>query len=234
MNALFFSLVFSLFSTFACCELYLKDRLVQGNPGDYLVIAQGKNTIFFQILEKTTFRITVEEITTPNTFLSGKNKDWEGWRTQGAPQHTSWFHYPIGLPEGRMESFFNVDKRKWVKPGEQDSFLNTLLNLPFYPLSRDYRRKIGHKIPAGMEDTRPLWEPPLVFEGNTIQGVHFNAYYTAWPEDGSFLSGKTIEIYLPDEASGYPVYFPYWLQIKGVIGQAKVRVIDSGRLTLPK
>ena len=33
----------------------------------------------------------------------------------------------------------------------------------------------------------------------------------------------------------YPSYFPYWLQVNGVAGKAKIRIIDSGsNLKSPK
>jgi hypothetical protein len=41
-------------------------------------------------------------------------------------------------------------------------------------------------------------------------------------------SGKSIEVYVPHENNKYPSYFPYWLQISGLISNAKVRIIDSG------
>ena len=51
---------------------------------------------------------------------------------------------------------------------------------------------------------------------------------------GADLSNKTIEIYLPRNSQIYPTYFPYWLQVNGVAGKAKIRIIDSGsRLKSP-
>ena len=37
-----------------------------------------------------------------------------------------------------------------------------------------------------------------------------------------------IEVYVPHESNKYPAYFPYWLQISGMVGKAKVRIVDSG------
>lgn len=230
MNRCFFSLIFSLLLPFlGIAEIYLKDRLVQGDAGNYLVIAQGKNTIFFHILEKSPVRITLEEITIPTTFLCDWQGKWKTWRAKGAPGHTSWLHYPITLPQGTLENFYNVDKRHWVKPGGQSAFLTTLLHLPFFSVPQTQRRKIGRSVAGGAPDTRPLWQPPLVYEGQTVKGLPFDAFFAKWPQDDSPLSEKTIEIYLPEASASYPSYFPYWLQIQGVIGQAKLRVIDSGK-----
>ena len=46
---------------------------------------------------------------------------------------------------------------------------------------------------------RPLWQPRMVIDGKPIQGVLFDAWKTDWPRDGSDLSNKTIEVYLPSK-----------------------------------
>jgi hypothetical protein len=65
-------------------------------------------------------------------------------------------------------------------------------------------------------------------DGNNIPAVPFEAWQTHWPKDGTDLSGKSIEVYVPQENDKYPSYFPYWLQISGMVGNAKVRIVDSG------
>ena len=68
----------------------------------------------------------------------------------------------------------------------------------------------------------------MIVEGQVVPGVEFNAWRTRWIKDDSELSGKVIDIYLPKDADKHLSYFPYWLQISGVVGKAKVRIIDSG------
>ncbi len=89
-----------------------------------------------------------------------------------------------------------------------------------------YRRRVGGGT-ANRIDNRPFWQPRLIVEGTEITGVTFDAWRGRWPKDDSELSNKTIEVYLPSKESGYPCYF-HWLQVSGLVGKARVRIVDSG------
>lgn len=210
-------------------ELYLTSNFEQAQKGDYVIVSQGKNLTLFHILAKVQNKVTIEEITIPGTFASSIIS-WTDWLFQGAPRNTSWIHYQIDLNNGMLSPYFSFTKGGWFKHAEGESFLQTLLQLKFYPLPDTHRKKIGHH-PRAAEDKRKIWQPPLTVNGVKMDAA-FNAYYTYWPEDGTFLSGKEIEIYLPVDSAAYPSYFPYWLQIKGVVGPAKARIVDSGKNAL--
>ena len=131
--------------------------------------------------------------------------------------------YAVDVPSGKMLHYFNYDKNQWYNIPEADNFLSKLLTLQLHEIPPSERKKIG----AGKN--RQYWQPQLIFEGKAVQDVSFNAYRTRWPKDGSELSERTILIYLPENHTSYPTYFPYWLQIYGAIGKANVRIIDSGK-----
>ncbi len=205
----------------------LKERLKQGAPGDYIVTAIDHTYTVLLIRDKSDERMAFEEITIPSQRIP---KPWQGWRNwveNGAPGHTSWVLYPIQLPAGEMGQTYSYSQRAWCQSGA-DNFLSTLLNLNMKRIPKKDRRRVG----AG--DTGRPWVPQVTYEGQVVQDVVFEAWRTYWPKDGGDLSGKALTVYLPKDDKRYPAYFPYWLEIHGMIGKAKIRIIDSGRnLTSP-
>jgi hypothetical protein len=178
------------------------------------------------IYDKTPSMITIEEIVVPENRRPSL-ANWKEWVTQGAPGNTSWVMYEIDLMTGQMGRYYSFTKRNWFQIPDSDNFLSKLLNLKLTPIPDRMRKRVGSKCSG--PDMRPLWHPRMIVDGKVINGVEFGAWRTDWPKDGSDLSNKTIEIYLPSASSHYPAYFPYWLQINGVAGKAKIRIIDSGR-----
>lgn len=213
--------------------LLLRDNLQQAKPGDYLVMSSNKTYTLMHMRSKQGNILTIEEIAVPEKrYPSGMN--WKEWVQQQAPGNTSWVMYDIDLQTGQMLRYYSFTKQGWFEIAEADNFLSKLLNLKWHRIPLDARKKVGPK-PFSGPDFRPLWQPRMVVEGRLIKGVPFEAWQTKWPRDNSDLSGKTIEIYLPQDNQCYPSYFPYWLQINGVIGKAKIRLIDSGNgLKSPK
>lgn len=209
-------------------EIFLRDNLMKARPGDYIVTAQGNNYTLLLIREKGADTLVIEEITVPNERFPRAVPTWRQWVEEGAPGNTAWVIYEIAPASGQMYEFFSYTKNGWCDVPSAENFLGTLLNLRLARLDSSARRRVGPMPREGNGDKRPFWNPKLVVEGRTIPGVAFHAWKTRWPKDGSELSGKTIEVYLPQEGDKYPSYFPYWLQIGGAIGKAKVRIIDSG------
>jgi hypothetical protein len=211
-------------------ELFLRENLQRAQPGDYIVISSSKTQTLMHIYAKQDQILTVEEIAIPeNKRLS--NVSWKEWVRQGAPKNTSWVMFDIDLTNGQMIRYYSFTKKNWFNIPDADNFLSKLLNLKFIKIPDSARKRIGSK-PLGL---RPFWQPRMVVEGQSIKDVLFDAWRTKWPRDGSDLSDKTIEVYLPRDSQRYPAYFPYWLQINGVIGKAKIRIIDSGsQLQSPK
>lgn len=207
-------------------ELILRNNLQRAQPGDYIVISANKTQTLFLIYAKRNPILTIEEIAVPESKRS-PNISWKEWISQGAPGNTSWVRYDIDLQTGQMLRYYSFTKRNWFEIPDADNFLSKLLNLKFTHIPDSARKRIGPKSSSGPE-MRPLWQPRMIIEGQPIRGVTFDAWRTRWPRDGSDLSGKAIEVYLPCDSQRYPAYFPYWLQINGAIGKAKIRIIDSG------
>lgn len=213
--------------------LVLRENLKRAQPGDYLVISSSKTDTLMHIYDKQGNILTIEEIAVPQGRHSNKIS-WKEWVRQNAPGNTSWVMYEIDLQTGQMLRYYSFSKNGWFEIPEADNFLSKLLNLKLTQIPLEARKRVGPKPNSG-PDWRPLWQPRMIAEGRPINNVQFDAWRTKWPRDGSELSGKIIEIYLPQDSQRYPSYFPYWLQINGVVGKAKIRMIDSGsNLQSPK
>jgi hypothetical protein len=213
--------------------LLLRENLQRAVPGDYLVISSNKTDTLMHIYDKQNHILTIEEIAIPNC-RKPESLSWKNWLEQNAPGNTSWVMYDINLHTGRMLRYYSFSKNGWFEISDSENFLSTLLNLKLTPIPQEARKRVGPKPKSG-PDWRSLWQPRMVVNGSVIKDVRFNAWQTRWPKDNSELAGKTIEIYLHLESQRYPAYFPYWLQVNGVVGKAKIRIIDSGtQLRSPK
>jgi len=223
---LFFTLLMVCSQLVSAQSLYLKDNLQRAKPGDYIVITANKTNTLMHIYARQGQFLIIEEIAAPMSRKAG-HMDWHNWVKNNAPGHNSWVMYEIDLNSGRMQRYYSFSKCGWFEIPEVDNFLSKLLNLRLDYIPEKERKKVGLKIFAESEEAR-LWQPNLVVEGQVIRGVKFDAWRTRWPKDGSDLSGKVIEMYLPQDNQFYPAYFPYWLQIQNAIGKSRVRIIDSG------
>jgi hypothetical protein len=207
-------------------ELTLKNKLAEAPLNSYVVLEQNKTYTFLHIYDKTPTSIVIEEISLPG---SCKSQPWRTWFESGAVGHTSWTRSRINLVTGHFEESYSLSKGNWIDTSSGDTFMATLLNLPFTAVLPEDRRKIGLPPGYGKRDMRPFWNPRLVVEGYIIPGVPFTAWKARWPGDGSELSYKIIELYLPENPSpDYPSFFPYWFEVEGKLGSAKLRVVDSG------
>ncbi len=209
-------------------QLYLRDNLNKAKKGDYIVTSQSKSFTLLHIYDKQDNNLTIEEISVPSNKLCLQEGSWKQWIGFGAPNHTSWVMFSIDLPTGQIKKFFTFSQERWHEMSQADNFLSTLLNLRLEKIPLDDRKRVGHIPNDGRPDRRSHWQPRMTFEGKTYNDVSFDAWRTRWPKDNSELSGRVIEIYTPEDNDLYPAYFPYWLQISGIIGKAKVRIIDSG------
>lgn len=207
-------------------NLLLRENLAYAQKGDFIVIAQGKTLNLLHIYAKSQNEITLEEISIPSSKVPKKDFSWKLWVQNGAVDCCSRVVYGINTMTGQMNYFYTLKQGQWYELSPQSNFMPSLLNLSFNYVPPSQRRRIGINFTA--EGGRTLWQPKMIVDGFTIEGVRFDAWRATWPKDGSDLSGKTIEVYLPEQGTGYPAYFPYWLQISGVVGNAKIRIVDSG------
>lgn len=210
-------------------SLQLRENLKSAKSGDFLVTAQGKNYTVLIIKDSSGDNLSIEEITVPSARISTKTPfSWRNWISNGADGNTCWILYNINLSSGTIQQAFSYSRNEWINVPQSQSFLSTLLNLRLEPIPNQERKRVGPPPSSDSPDRRPLWQPPLIVDGQTIAGVSFDGWRTRWPKDGGELSGKLIEVYLPTDKTKYPAYFPYWLQVTGMIGKAKVRIVDSG------
>jgi hypothetical protein len=207
----------------------LKTNLDKAKTGDYLVTNQYKNYTLLLVKGRENNTLMIEEITIPAASVSKeKGFSWKQWVQNGCLANTARVVYYIDLQTGTVKQTFSISKNEWINISQSQSYLTTLLNLKLTKIKDIDRKRIGPAPSSDSIDRRKIWNPPLIVEGQTIAGVPFDAWRTHWPKDGSELSGKTIEIFLPKDSDKYPSYFPYWLQISGIIGKAKIRIVDSG------
>lgn len=219
-------LIFGFCSSLQAQQLVLRNNLRNAQPGDYLVIASGKTHTLMHMYAKQNDILTIEEIAIPESQCS-QGLNWKEWVSINAPGNTSWVMYDIDLNTGKMVRYYSFTKKNWYEIPDADNFLSKLLNLKLTKIPESDRKRIGRKPTSGPE-WRPFWQPRMIVDGRPVQGVLFDAWRTNWPKDGSELSNKTIEIYLPNNTQNYPSYFPYWLQVNGAVGKAKIRIVDSG------
>lgn len=208
--------------------LHLIDNLRKAQPGDFIVSAQNKNYSVLHIWSKNQNTMAIEEISISAAKVPRKNFSWRAWVAQGAPHNSSWIIYVIDLQNGQPLETYALTRQGWVPVSHRENMLSTLFHLQLASIPLPQRKRVGAGLPFTPRQQRALWQPTLVFDGNTIEGIHFDGWKTQWPKDGSELSGMMIEAYLPEAGSGYPSYFPYWLQISGAIGCAKIRIVDTG------
>ena len=203
-------------------DLSLKDNLVNATPGDYVVTSRGQNYTVWHVYGSDNKFLKIEEITVPQTNIKLEGFSWRTWVENGAQGNSSWIVYNIDIRSGDIQDIYSYTTRNWMTLSEGDNLLSVLLNLPFKKVSFDDRKRVGGRRSI-------IWNPPMYMNGRFIQEVQFDAWKAVWPKDGSDLSGKTVEVYLPQDNKTYPAYLPYWLEISGMVGKAKVRIVDSGR-----
>jgi len=238
-----FKFYFTTFFIFLCSFLQaenraiLKENFSKAKPGDFIVTSQSKMFTVLHIKEKTNDGLVLEEITAPGNKIPRNKYTWRKWVENNAPGNTSWVIYRLNTSTGSIDSSYSYTKKTWFKLNDADNFMSKLLNMRFYHVPDSERKRVGPKgggSPA-LREARSMWQPKMIVDGQVISGVSFEAWKARWPKDGSDLAGKSIEVYLPEQSDLYPSYFPYWLQISGMIGKAKIRIIESGgNLISPK
>lgn len=210
-------------------EMALRNNLRRAKPGDFVVTLQQKNYTLLLVRSYFGDDIGIEEITVPVNLIPKGNFSWRSWVQQGASCHTAWIYYRVNIPSGTIQQAYSFSRHEWISIPQWQNFMTTLLNLPLYPISERDRKRVGPPPSGDTPDRRPIWQPKMVVDGQEIAGVAFEAWRTRWPKDGSELSGKAIEIYLPKDSERYPSYFPFCLQVSGMVGKGKVRIVDAGK-----
>jgi len=200
----------------------LKDKLVKGNPGDYVVTEQMGTYTILVIRSISDHHILLEEIDAPKLNLDPQPASWKEWIAQEAPGHTAWVSYLIDLEKNKLLESYSHARSAWLYAEDPNNFLSRLMTLSLEKTPEDKRKRIGPP-PMGDEDHRALWMPSVVFEGKKMDRPSITSWTTRWPSDNSVIADCEIEVYF----SGFA--FPYWIEIKSPHYKAAIRTIDSGR-----
>jgi hypothetical protein len=224
---LFFVICYCLSLFFARCEAkILGDDFAKAQAGDFAVLAYQKQFTLFLVKEKREDALYLEEISAPQGVLKEYQGKWQEWLNTQAPGHISWTISKMDPKTFKILSIFCPEDNSYKLPDETLTFLPTLLALELNDISTDDRKRSGPAPMAGELDFRKLWYPQIFYDGKQIHPL-IEVKRVFWPNDGSDLSGKTIDLYIP-QADAIE-YFPYWVEIVAKFGKVKVRVIDSGR-----
>ncbi len=200
----------------------LKEKLASGNPGDYVVTLQSKMYTVLLIREISEMAITLEEISIPAADILDSKMSWKNWIEKKAPGHTSWSSYTIDFKTSTMLESYSYSKETWLYANDPHNFLANLLSLSLKKTPEDRRKRIGPSPNLGEDDYRKLWNPPVVFEGKTLEKAPVSVWTARWPKDGTLISDCDVELYFGD----FP--FPYWIEIKSPHYSVAIRSIDSG------
>jgi hypothetical protein len=133
--------------------------------------------------------------------------------------------YRVDIANGSLQ----ILQDNMLLPPKGNALLSTLINLELKKVQEGERKRVGLVVfGSGPTETRPVWQPKMVYNGQEVKNARFDAYKAKWPNDHTEMAGKWIEIYLPEEGSPFPSYFPYFMQITGLVAKAKLHVVDSG------
>lgn len=204
------------------------NRLKKAQTGDFVVYEEGKSIHLLAIHEMNREYALFEEIVAPKqlTIKDKKWVNWTEWALNKAPGHTSWTLIEIDLERLEITECFSFTKNCWLSLSSSESILHHLLSLNLKSIHPDQRKKIGQSISEG-PDLSKTWHPPIIIEGKVVPRAETLAYSAKWPDDGSLLASKAIELYFYDKTPSFP--FPHWLQITDDSKASfKLRGIDTG------
>lgn len=207
----------------------LYENFLKTEPGDFIVVSQNKAFTLLMIYAKEGSVFTVEEATIPSNRTSSHFVSWRNWYEEGAPGATCWVRYQFDINSNQITEAYSFTQRGRVTLSKSDNILTQLIHLDFRPIPLSERKRAGQATLLNIGDRRPIWQPRLIVDGRQIEGAFFDGWKACWPRDNSDLSGKVMEVYLPSNQDLAPSYFPYCLEIQGMLGSAKIRVIDSGK-----
>ena len=230
MKTFFYTIAFSLFICGTCYpanNLSLLDNLNSADIGEYVVVAHSKTRFLFHIHSYDAENIYTEEVTAPAS--RSPKSEWREWIQNDAPHAMSWVIYAIDRKTGSITRCYSFLRHGWLDVSGADAFLSTLLTLDYTPVPEENLRRIGPPPTEGGHDDRALWKPRMIVDGTVVKGVDFEVWHSIWPSDGTELSNKDFEIYLPKDNDTYPAYFPSYITIRDSMGKATARVIDSGK-----
>ena len=213
-------IILSIFALSIANAFSLKDKMIKGQPGDYIVTTQGNMISVLLIRSISEKALQLEEISIPKVILP--KMGWKEWIEKNAPGHTSWIAYEIDLKDNRLIECYSHSRREWLFVDDPNHFLTKLLTLNLKRTPENARKRIGPATADEEFDHRAFWSPPVVVEGKKIEKPAITPWSGKWPSDGSEIAGSEVELYFGTSP------FPYWIDIKTPHYQASIRTLDSG------
>ncbi|MBP9842126.1 MAG: hypothetical protein KBC64_06870 [Simkaniaceae bacterium] len=207
---------FLLFLTTTLFAATIKDSLIKGEPGDFIVFEQSKIATLVSIHSLTDTHLILEEISIPSHL---KPKDWAVFVKNKGKEATSHLLYEIDLSSDEITECYSVTKKTFLPP---PSFFYELLKLPLFITKEP--KKIGPPPPPESIDRRALWAPPLIVEGVKKRASSFSTFTCHFPNDGGELSGKPITLYFVPH---FP--FPIYLEVNDPHYTFKLFSINMGK-----
>lgn len=233
LRALFAFFLIALSPLSAKEELAGKQLLAElgasAKPGQYMVLSLNRHYNFLKIIGLDAQKLVLEEIAISWSKRDRQKEDWKQWRQRGAPGNHLWLETTIDLQTGEILSTYSHTHQSLVSSEKRENFFSTLLTLKAQKIPQERRRKLGPAPKIDSKDTRPLWQPKLVFEGKELQSASFEAFEAQWPKDRSELSGKRLFFYLPQRTSA-PAFLPHFIEVSALAANSVVQAVDSGNL----
>lgn len=221
--------VITIFSISLLSGFTVKDKIMNGTPGDYVVTEQGGTSCVLIIRSLTSTHLILEEIDVPSIHRKSSDGSWKEWIAQEAPGHTAWISYIIDLKANQLRECYSYTQGVWLPTKDPHHFLPRLLSLSLQKTTHDQRKRVGAPPQQGEEDRRSIWNPTVVVEGKKLDKASITAWKTKWPSDGSLIAGCEIELYFSSQP------FPVWIEVRSPHYKASVRAIDSGQaMSSPK
>lgn len=209
----------------------LKEQVVQGKAGDFVVMQQEGHYTLLLIRSLSQDTLLLEEVAVPAKQIDLEKIVWQDWLSQKAPGHTSWSLYEIDIKLGKLREGFSWSQNGWLGFNSSEHVLSRLLLLPLSPIPSSERKKIGGGG-SNEEDHRALWNPPVIFQGKRMKGSFCTALKAVWPTDDSLLSSIPFTFYFSESYPKFP--FPIWLEAHTPHYTFKLRSVDFGSsLTSP-
>ncbi|MDX8430435.1 MAG: hypothetical protein SNF33_01310 [Candidatus Algichlamydia australiensis] len=212
-------LILPLFLAIPLFSMTIKERLRFAHEGQYIVTEQSKLVTFMRIQSLTDKRVVLEEISIPSH--KAKKINWRSWYRDGTPGATSHLLYEIDLARGVCTNAYSPQREVSLNSSAQQLFTD-LIALPLKAVREKDRKRIGAPPQEGL-DMRKIWNPPLFQNGKKLTKIATKVYKAHWPDDGTELAGKNLELYFHE---GSP--FPCWMEISNSAATFKIRLIDSG------
>lgn len=210
------TLIFLLLSTAILNGFQLKSRLNEAKVGDSIIYAHKSHATLVRIGSINDKEMVIEEVSGPLSMVT------LDWYTKKAPKHTSWTKSVIDKASCKVIRRVSVDDAQMLET--EIEFLPTLMKLELTSLKD--RKKIGPEPQAGEVDNRKIWNPRIVFNSKELT-AEVEAYRIQWPEDGTELAGRLIDIYIPTKEG--LAYLPYWIEVYSGPLKFKIFATESYR-----